>query len=297
MTYAPGLLCVIESCQCELDAHLSSCHRVGCRGCLPLRAEKNSYACTACRLRARDRLGELAQLWHDLLTPTRVPSSGGRAGGGTERPQTLADPAVQARGQIQVALTAWCQTLGLDLGQQPAVRTMVIHLLAHLPQILASEHAARFAEAVDELWADARRSAYPAAPTGTALGRCPNCATLVRSTVAHGPVRCRGCGQTRTVEEWQQLLVGDLTGTSSATAPDLAAWLSKRHDREVLETTLRQWAARGVLLPGPDGTRARAHLTRVGTGPGSGEPALYSVADAAKIGTGLYGPAKISISA
>jgi hypothetical protein len=300
VTYAPGLLCVIAACQCELDAHLAGCNSERCRGCLPLRAEKGSRACTACRLRAWDRLGELASLYDALLQPTRVPSGGGKASGGTERPQTLAEPAVRAREAIKVALVGWCCLLEEDLGaplpEEDTVRAIVVHLLRHLRTLLGSEHAERLCEEIDELWSEGRRRAFPTGPSGQALGRCPACDTLVRSSTAHGDIRCRGCGQTRTVDEWQQLLVGDLAADASATLGDLASWLSTRYGRAVEIATLWQWTSRGVMVAGPDGARARVHLARTGDDPAS-RAALYSVADAARIGAGLYGAAKAGISA
>jgi hypothetical protein len=97
------------------------------------------------------------------------------------------------------------------------------------------------------------------------------------------------------VDEWVKALLGDIDEGASATGPDLAAWLSARHDRPVASTAVRHWASKGVRLPRTDGPGTEiVRLTRLGTDPT--KRALYSVADAARIGTGLYGAAKTGVS-
>ncbi len=174
---------------------------------------------------------------------------------------------------------------------------MIAHIDWHSLTLLAdTEHAAQFVKEIDRLYLDARRFAYPSPPPGQALGDCPTCGTVVRSATAHGRVECRGCGQVRTIDGWVKMLLGDLAEERSAVAADLLAWLSARHNRPVTHTALRHWASKGVRLPKPDGSGMQTvRLARLGTDPYA--RALYSVADAARIATGLYGKAKTGVNA
>lgn len=303
------LLCVVPACQPLIAEHLQGCEDDRCRGCCPKPVKDGLQTCAACERRVLDHLADLPRLDRDLLTPTRAPGTGGGPAGldpDADVPATLAqipgpaaDGPLEVRSRIRIAATTWTRTLrdgfAIPAPADDRTATLVEHIAWYSLTFLADQElAAQFAGDVDQLWRDATRQAYPAGPGGQALGACPTCATVVRSSTTYGKVECRGCGAVRTVEQWQQLLVGDLAAETSAIAPDLCAWLSGRHDRPVQHTTLRQWASRGVLLPKPGGGRERVHLAALGTDRYS--RVLYSVADAARIAHGLYGPARHSLT-
>lgn len=314
------LLCVVERCRPFKGEHLPGCEDERCRGCLPRPADLPLLVCRACTLRTEDQLTELPNLRVDLLTPTRTRAGGRPSLEGAERepgPATLPevrspapDGAMAERHELRDLVHKWIRYL-IDQHHTPAwdLRTGAYrYILEHHRLLLADvDQAAAFVADLDDATRRARAKAYPSPPPGQALGECPTCGTLVRAD-GHGPATCRGCGAKRSLDEWQQLLVGDLSAETSAIGPDIVAWLSARHAREVTTATLRQWASRGALVARPaeqkpaespdkpDQTppgRERVTVRRLGTDQYA--RALYSVADAARIARALYGPPKAGI--
>lgn len=299
------LLCQLPNDRPLHDEHLDTCPGKPCRGCMPKPADQaqNLLCCVACRIRVTDRVLELPELAEELLTPSRV-----RGGGTTdtepqddtpatlaELPSPLGDDAIDLRTEIRRLWVRWADILMSDLFPQvrrpdgwtlhQVVDHWALFLLGH------EQTAVDFAGQVDDLWTRALHRARPLPPPGQLLGECPTCGTPVRSDRLIGEVTCRGCHTTRTVEEWTRVFVGDLTASTSATGGDLLAWLSARHQRTISPDVLRQWAARGVRIPQPDGTRTLVRLERLGQD-GRGRT-LYSVPAAAAIAHQLYGTTQI----
>ena len=307
-TSVPRLLCVADTCQPLIGEHVANCEDQRCRGCLPKPAADELLVCRQCRLRTTGRIEKLPDLYVDLLTPTRAPAGGGTQPGdqGDDAPATLAettspasDGALGARAQIRAVMVSWVKVLDEDFAK-PVPADTIEALIAHvdwwsLTLLADAEHAGQFVAEIDELYREATRQAYPSAPLGQALGVCPTCATTVRSATTWGRIECRGCGAVRTVDQWIALLIGDLRDETSAIGPDLVAWLSARHNRPVSITALRHWATRGARIPKPEGGMQVVYLGRIGTD--EYHRALYSVADAARIATGLFGAAKTGVSA
>ncbi|GAB6902503.1 hypothetical protein [Kineosporia succinea] len=301
------LHCVVETWHPLKGEHVLGCEDERCRGCAPRPAEPPLLVCTPCRLRTEDHLTELPALRVDLLTPTRP-----RAGGGPSledavrdrTPTTLAevrspasDAALSERHDLRDLVLKWVRYL-IDHHGTPAwdVRTGAYrYILEHYRLLLADvDQAATFVEQLDDALRRARRRAYPSGPPGQALGECPTCGVMVRAE-GLGPATCRGCGATRSIDEWQQVLAGDLSGEVAAIGPDIAAWLSARHAREVTPSTVRQWASRGALVDRRPPLLGRERVTVRRLGTDDYARALYSVADARRIGLGLYGAPKASL--
>lgn len=249
-------------CRPIRGSHLGGCDDEKCRGCLPQLAADPLKCCAACNLRVSDRLKELAQLWVDLLTPTRS-AGGGKRAPGSERPQALGSEAREARTAIRRLLTTWCGVLVDDFGVAvpgPAVEVRVARLLAHLPRLLADpRHAEQLIHDVDMAWAEGRRRAYPAAPQGHHIGDCPvgtpagPCGGPVRAVVGEfdeaGWAECRTC-KTKAVIEWWLALM----------PPEQHEWLPMKalrwhltlhSGRQIAEQTIRNWASPTARNPDP----------------------------------------------
>jgi RNA polymerase subunit RPABC4/transcription elongation factor Spt4 len=265
----------------------------------PKESQDGLSTCRACTRNLWHQLADLPVLYVDLLIPTRAGGSGGRIaspadadddgrgwdGAQVSRPAPVGLECIAARAEIKVALVGWAVILEEEFGTRlPAddVASLCRHLRAHSRRLLASEHAARLCDEIDERHTVAFRRAYPAPPQGQALGACPDCGTIVRAADMHSEATCRGCGTVRPVEDWRALIVGDLGTEAAADAKALIAWLTARHRRQVTHTALRLWVSKGVKVGGET-----VRLTRIGTDArGRG---TYSVADASRIAASLYG--------
>lgn len=110
----------------------------------------------------------------------------------------------------------------------------------------------------------ARAHAYPTAPDGVLLGHCPQppddtdipCGAPVRYApsdyTGHATATCRACGTTRTVAEWEQVMLGgDDANLEGAlyTAGQLVRCIAVRQGRVVSEATIRKWVERGRITP------------------------------------------------
>jgi hypothetical protein len=108
---------------------------------------------------------------------------------------------------------------------------------------------------VANLRAEARKQAYRSRRTSMKLGDCPLtkddgsvCGTPVRhdpSDYAGQRVVCSGCGTVGTVDWWQSTIFAD----QDTKLPDVAVarLLSTRYGRLVAPSTIRSWAARGLI--------------------------------------------------
>lgn len=110
----------------------------------------------------------------------------------------------------------------------------------------------------------ARARAYPTAPDGVLLGHCPEppdetdipCGGPVRYAPSdyngHATATCPRCGTTRTVAEWEQVMLGgddaNLEGALYTTG-QLVRCIAVRHGRVIPESTIRKWAERGRIAP------------------------------------------------
>jgi hypothetical protein len=200
------VLCVVDTCRPIRGDHLGECDRADCPGCLPRTAEQPLAVCTACRLRALDRLTELGlgtvhaadadaesrtlpSLYEALLQPSRITSIT-RGARGDERPLAMSDDARQAREGIDRLLAEWCDVLRRNKWQtvhgrpmltrrghplpRPTVAARTAHVLRHVRELLADPvYADQLVHDVDWAWTQSRRSAYPQPPTGYVVGPCP----------------------------------------------------------------------------------------------------------------------------
>jgi len=215
---------------------------------------------------ARDAHGHALNLWRAGNGPKPDPLPAGPYGRGLSRPNS-SDP-------------------------HDTIRAVT----RHTGWLLASDHADQFAYDVLACHADATRTAYPAAPAGVLLGTCPlptdtgePCGGLVRSKADTAVVTCPTCGYSGQPHEWRRLMLArpgqpnpdDPTPgrDTVATGRAIAAWLSAEYGREIKESLLWQWAARGTK----HGTLPRAGANPQGR-------TLYPVAAAEAIAAALYAP-------
>lgn len=282
-------------------------------------------------LAGRPAVTGLLDLYEDLLTPTRV-AFAGRVSGSSEARLVLADGPRWSREWIRMMLLEWRHILArpvepskaqrdahahaVNVGEQPdplptapygrglsAPSSSDPHdtiraVTRHAEWLLASaEHADQFCYDVLACHADATRTAYPTAPAGVLLGRCPlpvddagtPCGGLVRSKGDTAVVTCPACGYSGQPHEWRRLMLArpgqphpeDPTAgvDAVATGRAIAAWLSAQYGREIKPSTVWQWSCRG---------------TRHGTLPRAGQnpqgQTLYVIAVAEAIAAALYAP-------
>lgn len=176
----------------------------------------------------------------------------------------LLTSAKMTRMAVQQDLRYWVHALmddeigpepdGLDLSD---VVGMCRHLLQGVREASGWAFVQRYASEVHEHALAMRRLTHregvmltDSCPVEVVVGdlRRP-CGSVVRMDLEHpSDVRCAGCQTSDTIEGWQRRIVGELgPEPASALVPRL------RHiGLRVTESTLRQWAARGVI-PGPVG--------------------------------------------
>lgn len=94
-------------------------------------------------------------------------------------------------------------------------------------------------------------------PNGAFRIPCPQCGRRVPMDVDADFVRCR-CGEYGTVGWWQQHVAPEVPEPGTTiTARDAVLWLAVRHDIDVTEPQIRQWAARGRVTRSGKATDGR----------------------------------------
>lgn len=120
------------------------------------------------------------------------------------------------------------------------------HIAVHLARLLARDDAADTVHQLTGLARTARRLAAPSRPEGLTLGPCPECGTPVRARrdQTEDAVTCPGCDTTGPLDWWADHVAGTADSAATATTATLAAWLSRRYETPITETTIRKWGSR-----------------------------------------------------
>lgn len=255
-----------------------------CTGCLPGLADDGILVCRHHHRRAVRLLRELPTLDDALVRATvRRTSAVGEyvtvrgLPTGIELNETVLATKDSLREDLALFVSFVIVERGLSgFDGTPDVRTMTRFLDRHATWLSANPITARsWPVKIPTAWADARRHAYPTRPDGTVLGEC-ECGTTVRFTPSDysgtNTATCRGCGNTKTVTEWEQELSTDPTDGDLYTVAQLVRCIAVRHGKAVPASTIRRWASSGKLTQHGKDKRGRG---------------LYNPNDALKLATHL----------
>ena len=203
--------------------------------------------------RLEQDLAELDSVWEDLQTTVarldRGAASVGGGGGGGSRPPVNLDALDKAQ-QLRVVLTGWAQLLpGLrPTGEPPAVASW---LLSRVREIRKQDWAGDLqTELRDAL--NACRLATDRAAERIRLGPCADgaagfpCQGTMTAIKGASTGRCRTCGATCDVREWQQWMIREAWAASGALPVILRAL--KEYGLRITPKDAENWAARGKLL-------------------------------------------------
>lgn len=264
---------------CEADCAIRGRHAPGCedgdacRGCQPRQAVDGLRLCVVHADRLADDLVQAPALYDDLaLVLVRRGKDGERMSGSSSAAPIPDEDVMEARTDIRSALLRLAKLVAWERGVHPP-RTSVggksyvdtrpaalgAFLAKHAQWLAAHKDAGTFATTLHRITGGRVRAiAYPSGSDRLYVGDCPLlvtdgegneavCGTRLYQTPDHPLIRCAGCGEDQTVEQWQRWIVGDARGVVDAYA--VSAHLAVRWMRPVEPYLIRKWAERGHIRP------------------------------------------------
>lgn len=244
-----------------------------CKACTRPVAD-SAYLCQGCTDRLARDLGDIGALAEEVQT-TRLRQSrtGGQATGvlsrSSEKPLPWDERAAEVADVLRSTVVAWARVVAEERGRRLPENTMTDlgrYLLANLEWLRHHDAADECADEIGHVVALARRTvdrhqerAY-AGPCRADLDQTetdgPACCTA-ELYVQRGArtVDCPHCGSQHDVDARHRWLLG-IAADQLVTATDLSRFLSA-YGEPLTAERIRQWAARGLLVPHGKDQRGR----------------------------------------